>query len=163
MPNIRIKFYFASCCNSAVLFDIPPLYPVISPCKPTTRWHGIMIHIGFHPTAPPTARAETRGTPICLAILFAIFWYDIVAPNGIFFTKSRTAHLNGVIPFNLYRGVQFGMLPPKYISNHRRVSSNIRELCWVGASAGVLSVNRNFTRQSPSILISMLEKPAGVS
>ena len=37
------------------LFFIPPLYPVKLSFVPTTLWHGIIIQIGFQPTAPPTA------------------------------------------------------------------------------------------------------------
>lgn len=67
------SIFTCSSVSSATFFCKPPEYPVRLPLLPTTRWQGQKIEMGLCPTAPPTARAETRPSPLFSAIRRAIF------------------------------------------------------------------------------------------
>ena len=62
-----------SSLSSSYLLAIPPPYPVRLLSVPTTLWHGMIIHIGFEPTAPPTACDDIRPIPFSAAMSEAIY------------------------------------------------------------------------------------------
>src|SRR5262249_49267049 len=55
-PGSRVARWRDSSSSSWRLMERPPPNPVSEPSAPMTRWHGMMIGIGFRPLAAPTAR-----------------------------------------------------------------------------------------------------------
>ena len=78
------------------------------PFPATTRWHGIMIRIGFAPTAPPTARAAV-GQPIRRAISP----YVTTSPKGIVLRTSHT-FCRKAVPSGLSGRSNSRRVPAKY-------------------------------------------------
>ena len=126
----------------------------------------MIIQIGFHPTAPPTACADILSIFLCFAIISAISLYVNTFPNVIVFIMSITSFLNGVKLFILYFGVKSGFFPEKYMSNHFDVSLNIgNSFSSQSVVCLLLSLdtsNHRPVKYSPSLFIYMFLNPYGV-
>lgn len=70
-PTDNVSISTPSKARSHSFLSNPPAYPVRLPSDPTTRWQGTMMEISLCPTAPPTACADMRESPLCPATFFA--------------------------------------------------------------------------------------------
>ncbi len=87
---VKSLLFVASNDSSFFFIPSPPENPPSVPAELITRCQGMIIGIGFAPTACPTALAASG-----FLILRATQAYDRVSPEGIFITARQTACWKG--------------------------------------------------------------------